>query len=643
MLVTETFHGYIETTQDVLLIFEGCRRGLLPRICRRLQERERKMIRSGSIFVFDERESGIKRWTDGRIWSPSRILGNFLIYRELDKKVAGEKKQSVTTNPTNSLPGNSRRSFSLDSSVSSDRNKERLLVGSLSDSYVFKEDGLMKKTMSIVVNGVVQHLISYYNPGEVVAERLRAPSSVPELASLEISPELLVKQNFRIPPLVEPTFDQNDTALTGQITPPEPHTNDRRMHPLRSMSVGSIRGHEQDVHNMIRSEQSSQLLYQSPYTQRTFDLDSNRSNHQQALSIPVNVYGQSNTNFTNMPSPASMTSSPSTPMLSPARHSYQHQRHYSTSSASSNSLPRFDPRNYSDVSFHERHQLSSLAQVNNISDSYLPLPPPQPQPMMDHNNNSNTCNQPMNNLQNGNSKNNSNITPQQHNNNIVHSSNMNNNNISNISNINTNNISNMNHMHISHTSTNDNNNNNNNHNNNNNERFPSANIGQLLNPVHPLHNVGVNHTANDSHHDVLLQSMTIPTNNYGYPLNSTSTSLRPYNNYTNPSVTNSLETNGLNDNNRVNIDSKRRPYQTNDIHSTGNNNQITDRMVMMKDQPTEQRRRSGLNDCVNYYSRQSLSNNPNAYHHSMFTGNNSFSHQEHDALNNNGLDSLILK
>jgi hypothetical protein len=63
MLVTETFHGYIETTQDVLLIFEGCRRGLLPRICRRLQERERKMIRSGSIFVFDERESGTFNYT----------------------------------------------------------------------------------------------------------------------------------------------------------------------------------------------------------------------------------------------------------------------------------------------------------------------------------------------------------------------------------------------------------------------------------------------------------------------------------------------------------------------------------------------------------------------------------------------------
>jgi hypothetical protein len=40
---------------------------------------ERRMITSGSVFVFDEDESGIKRWTDGFFWSPSRILGNFLV------------------------------------------------------------------------------------------------------------------------------------------------------------------------------------------------------------------------------------------------------------------------------------------------------------------------------------------------------------------------------------------------------------------------------------------------------------------------------------------------------------------------------------------------------------------------------------
>lgn len=58
MSVSETFHGYIETTQDSLLVFEACKRSILPKVSRRLQERERKMVRSGSVFVFDEKDSG---------------------------------------------------------------------------------------------------------------------------------------------------------------------------------------------------------------------------------------------------------------------------------------------------------------------------------------------------------------------------------------------------------------------------------------------------------------------------------------------------------------------------------------------------------------------------------------------------------
>lgn len=69
-----------------MLIFEAVRRGLMPKITRRLRDDERKMITSGTIFVFDEVESSIKRWTDGMIWSPSRILNNFLVYREVEKK-----------------------------------------------------------------------------------------------------------------------------------------------------------------------------------------------------------------------------------------------------------------------------------------------------------------------------------------------------------------------------------------------------------------------------------------------------------------------------------------------------------------------------------------------------------------------------
>ncbi|KAG0363482.1 Gti1/Pac2 family-domain-containing protein [Gamsiella multidivaricata] len=216
MSVVETFHGYIETTQDTLLIFEACRRGLLPRICRRLQEKERRIVQSGTVFVFDERESGIKRWTDGLVWSPSRILGNFLVYRELDKRNSGKKDVSPID----------RASRSSDSDAESviDKSKERALVGSLTNSYRFKRNGLIKKTMSIIVNGVSQHMISYYSKEDVLAGKLRTPSSVPELAGLEISPEFMMKQNFRIPPTVERPYDHLPDSLHSPNSNHSPRT-----------------------------------------------------------------------------------------------------------------------------------------------------------------------------------------------------------------------------------------------------------------------------------------------------------------------------------------------------------------------------------------------------------------------------------
>ncbi|CAO3615902.1 unnamed protein product [Cunninghamella echinulata] len=203
--------------------------------------------------------------------------------------------------------------------------------------------------MSIVVNGVTQHLISYYDPRDVRQHKLRTPSSVPELASLEISPELLVKQNFRIPPMVEPTFDHTDGLSNGPLSPPDSLSGslDRRIHPLRSMSLGSVR---QDINT------PSHHVYSTSYQSQGQRMDGLKPDHhsptisnfvQPALPVPTNVYNA----FSAVQSPTSMSSSPSTPMLSPARASFQHQRHYSTSSASSSSLsssvPRYDPRHYS--------------------------------------------------------------------------------------------------------------------------------------------------------------------------------------------------------------------------------------------------------------------------------------------------------
>lgn len=150
--------GWIETTGDALLILEAARRGLIPRVTRRLVDSERKMITSGSVFVFDEDESGIKRWTDGFFWSPSRILGNFLLYRETDKRGAGHRGVRSDPHPIDS---NDNSQYSTDgtrtegqslsrpkgesSQLGLDKQRERILVGSLTNSYKFKPDGLMKK------------------------------------------------------------------------------------------------------------------------------------------------------------------------------------------------------------------------------------------------------------------------------------------------------------------------------------------------------------------------------------------------------------------------------------------------------------------------------------------------------------------
>ena len=61
----------------------------------------------------------------------------------------------------------------------------------------------MNQTMSVTVNGFAQHMISYYSVDDVLAGKLRSPSTIPELAALEISPEYLHKQNFRFPPMIE--------------------------------------------------------------------------------------------------------------------------------------------------------------------------------------------------------------------------------------------------------------------------------------------------------------------------------------------------------------------------------------------------------------------------------------------------------
>src|SRR5262245_27917802 len=67
---------HVRDARDAHTVFEAVRKGLLQPVERRLNEIERSThIRSGAIFVWEESddELGLKRWTDGRVWSQSRM------------------------------------------------------------------------------------------------------------------------------------------------------------------------------------------------------------------------------------------------------------------------------------------------------------------------------------------------------------------------------------------------------------------------------------------------------------------------------------------------------------------------------------------------------------------------------------------
>lgn len=181
----ETYNGHVRTPADAIILFEACRIGLLPRVQRRLSEKERQSIKSGSVFVWDEREAGMRRWTDGKSWSASRVSGSFLTYREMEGKRGGS---SFDKNA-------SREAAQASNEQDSDGGP---------DGYRYKPDGLMKQSFSITTNNNQHlHLISYYSRSSQQAQHLMQPTNDPQLRHIRpekgMYPESTVHEQSTIP------------------------------------------------------------------------------------------------------------------------------------------------------------------------------------------------------------------------------------------------------------------------------------------------------------------------------------------------------------------------------------------------------------------------------------------------------------
>ncbi|RKP05396.1 gluconate transport inducer 1/Pac2, partial [Thamnocephalis sphaerospora] len=182
----ETYHGYVESVLDALILFEACDLGVLPRVSGRLSEDDRAHIRSGSVYIWDEEEACIQRWTDGRRWSSSRPCGNFIVYDELAANHASGRARASDKS------GNAKSRVSSPQASSNQGGKTAPTTPTASTGFGQRrkpilENGLIKRALSMnTANGRRLHLVSYYALNDTDQRLLNIPRNDERLANVRI-------------------------------------------------------------------------------------------------------------------------------------------------------------------------------------------------------------------------------------------------------------------------------------------------------------------------------------------------------------------------------------------------------------------------------------------------------------------------
>jgi hypothetical protein len=130
----------------------------------------------------------MRRWTDGKSWSASRVSGSFLTYREMEGKRGGSAL------PTPTVKRASGKSPEGSATGDSD--------GEGPDGYRYKPDGLMKQSFSITTSsGQHLHLISYYSRSN--SNNLPQPTNDAQLRHIRppknMYPESTVNETQTVP------------------------------------------------------------------------------------------------------------------------------------------------------------------------------------------------------------------------------------------------------------------------------------------------------------------------------------------------------------------------------------------------------------------------------------------------------------
>ncbi|KAJ7073153.1 Gti1/Pac2 family-domain-containing protein [Mycena amicta] len=207
------FHGAhawtdIRNVSDALVILEAVRCRLLP-LTMRLSGSERDELCSGNVFVWEEstEEGGLVRWTDGRRWSQSRVVGDCLFYQEKIELTEEEKEAKAQ------------------------RRVQRILAPGATvpppprNKRPSKSGGLTKQTYSFHVAPAAAgaprkwHLVAYSQASPL------SHSSSFELPVIEDYPTL---RDVQVPTGVFTTSKRSDSP--ANVNPPPPLYRERQLH-----------------------------------------------------------------------------------------------------------------------------------------------------------------------------------------------------------------------------------------------------------------------------------------------------------------------------------------------------------------------------------------------------------------------------
>ncbi|CAE6437680.1 unnamed protein product [Rhizoctonia solani] len=198
---------HIRTTADAHRIFHATLLGIYTPITRRLDIEERRLVKPGACFVWEERGPdaeatgmGIERWTDGLRWGPSRVRDDFLFYHQRDneaddedradgaeggrappakwlKKFARSRRKADSPHGHRTSPVSPRLSAPGAIDRTSDRENDRLIKQTYSVFATLPGGGRQQRKW---------HITAYFTQGTI--EFLRTVDQIPELAPVHPPP-----------------------------------------------------------------------------------------------------------------------------------------------------------------------------------------------------------------------------------------------------------------------------------------------------------------------------------------------------------------------------------------------------------------------------------------------------------------------